>query len=270
MNKDKMWHEIDTKTLSLKKTIKEFETKISGINFKFDSNKCYQENLFELKKSLCELDMRKKDILCFLDKYNKNLLYFNNQKYGSKNYFESYQNERDLVVKNWETYIKSFFDYFKGKIIVVGINDGQEISNFMGNKNKVYGVDISQSALKECKKKRKDIICVKADSANIPFKDETFDSYISLRTLHVTGIKRFESIKEAYRVLKKGGHFLISIPWGSVNHKGHIVKGQYGGSKKDDFEKQKNEFIDYISKTFNNCNLNENKLEFFMWGSKNV
>ncbi len=56
----------------------------------------------------------------------------------------------------------------------------------------------------------------KASAINLPFKDSEFDAVVSNFVFHeVRGVKdRRELIKEALRILKRGGHFSFQDVWG--------------------------------------------------------
>jgi len=74
----------------------------------------------------------------------------------------------------------------------------------------VYGLDISSSSIKLAKKKG--IIARKADlNKGIPFKDNVFDLVFSNQVIeHIYNTDVF--LKESFRVLKKGGYFIVITP----------------------------------------------------------
>jgi ubiquinone/menaquinone biosynthesis C-methylase UbiE len=74
----------------------------------------------------------------------------------------------------------------------------------------VVGLDKSPEAIKFCKKKGFNG-CVLGNVENIDFPAESFDLVSGLDILeHVDDEKR--ALKEFYRVLKKGGHILLTVP----------------------------------------------------------
>lgn len=107
-----------------------------------------------------------------------------------------------------------------------------QIGKFIGNKNNltildigcgtgivikrleeygnVFGIDISSEAISFCRKRGiKNII--KADTTNLPFNDNTFDLITVLDVLeHIKheGV----AISEIYRVLKKNGKAIVTVP----------------------------------------------------------
>jgi SAM-dependent methyltransferase len=76
-------------------------------------------------------------------------------------------------------------------------------------------VDISFTALVECKKKLGDKgIYVLADITDMPFKDGVMDSFISLNTIfHVPKDEQVTAIKELHRVLADGGSGVVVYEW---------------------------------------------------------
>ena len=85
--------------------------------------------------------------------------------------------------------------------------------------NKVYGLDYSLPMLRVAKRKKfGNIYLVRGDALNLPFRKESFDSVvISLGLRHFPDIDK--SLKEVYRVLKKGGtlHILeVGIPKNTI------------------------------------------------------
>ncbi|WP_456342503.1 methyltransferase domain-containing protein [Thermovibrio sp.] len=69
-------------------------------------------------------------------------------------------------------------------------------------------LDIAPEMTKRCREKGRVAVC--GDAERIPFKDESFKTVISNFALQWTQVER--SFREAYRVLKSGGYFLLSIP----------------------------------------------------------
>ena len=53
---------------------------------------------------------------------------------------------------------------------------------------------------------------IPGDCENLPFADEQFETYVSCLCLHLTN-DYHQALKEAYRVLQKGGHFAMAL-WG--------------------------------------------------------
>lgn len=91
-------------------------------------------------------------------------------------------------------------------------------SGFMARaiKQEYIGVDISQRMLVQnpiAIKKNDSLIC--SDAANLPFSNESFDAVFSINLLEHTPQPEIV-IKEAVRVLRKGGNIVMITPNGNI------------------------------------------------------
>ena len=135
--------------------------------------------------------------------------------------------------KSWNVYFKgkdkSHLRYKKrcqfclnklhGRVLDIGCSDGLGCFLLAQKENveEVWGVEIQESVIRKainnlwCQKNCKKVRITKAYSENLPFIDEHFDSIHLGATLeHVYSVEM--TIKEAHRVLKKGGLIAISVP----------------------------------------------------------
>lgn len=98
----------------------------------------------------------------------------------------------------------------KHKILDVGCSGGALIKELKDNGLTVTGCDISQKAIKLCKKKGlKDVVC--CDCTKLPFKNNYFDYVIASDVLeHIKD--DLGTVKEWVRVLKKKGKIIIFVP----------------------------------------------------------
>ena len=138
---------------------------------------------------------------------------------------------RDIIYKLINNYDKN------AKILEIGCASGSllKLLEIKGFKN-IYGIDISEEAIKLCKKKgiRN---CYVMDAVNMKFKDEEFDLIIAADVLE--HIKDHSiALNEWKRVLKKNGKMIVFVPafkflWSDhddINHhyrrysKGELVK----------------------------------------------
>jgi len=103
-----------------------------------------------------------------------------------------------------------------GMILDVGSGPGTlAISMAKANRDsKVYGIDISDDMITIAQRNAQkegiteNIQFIKADIANLPFDDKTFDLIVSTFSLHHWG-RVPEAVKECYRVLRKDGMLCI-------------------------------------------------------------
>lgn len=88
---------------------------------------------------------------------------------------------------------------------------------------KVYGIDISEKAVEECRKKKLKVFKESAEKTH--FKDNFFDALIASDVLEHTSSDS-ATLQEWRRILKPGGHVLLFVPafmhlWSSsdeINH----------------------------------------------------
>ena len=73
----------------------------------------------------------------------------------------------------------------------------------------VVAVDIDHIPLRKFQKKENNIFLVNADAFNCPFKDDRFDSVLAIEVVNSYQLRLF--LKEARRILKKGGSLMITF-----------------------------------------------------------
>lgn len=115
-----------------------------------------------------------------------------------------HKNKRELVF----FFIKQNITDKKNRILDVGCGTGKNIEVF-SKLGECWGIDTSPSAIAFCKKRgiKKTI---KGNIEQIPFSSQSFNVITALDVLeHVDDSK---SLKEIYRVLKKGGVIIATVP----------------------------------------------------------
>jgi len=130
----------------------------------------------------------------------------------------------DKISEKWSKFrtqisptVEEFLKEQKGKVLDIGCGSGRNFIKL--DKQKLYGIDFSEKMLKLAEKKVKEIgikiELKKADSTQIPYKDNYFDAVLCYSLLHCIDSKkdRKKTLKEIYRVLKPNGLTLISS-WG--------------------------------------------------------
>lgn len=98
----------------------------------------------------------------------------------------------------------------KKPVLDIGCGFGEFGGVFFSSQVEV-GIDLDQKEILKAAKTGKYQKTVVADARKLPFKDESFNTVISISTLeHIPN--NFKVFKEAYRVLRPGGHFIFTVP----------------------------------------------------------
>lgn len=105
----------------------------------------------------------------------------------------------------------------KKKILDVGFGSGIVESIyydlFPNSGIKLYGIDFSPKSVLRAKKRFPKGEFKKGSILKIPYKNEMFDTVICLEVMeHVVPSKTFLALSELYRVTKKHGKIIISVP----------------------------------------------------------
>lgn len=124
---------------------------------------------------------------------------------------------KNLLQRYWHnrrfSEVLKFVKPVRGAFLDVGCHSGtftKKILNKIGSK-KIYGVDISPSAIKLIKKRISYGYFQVADGVNLPFKNSFFDVTFCLEALeHVDDA--LAVLKELKRVTKKRGYGIILVP----------------------------------------------------------
>jgi len=113
----------------------------------------------------------------------------------------------------------------EGKILDIGCGGGKTVSVLSKRypKFNIFGIDYSESAVKSTIKRNKqmvnegNIIISKANVSSMPFPDNFFNYITAIRT-HYFWPDLNNDIKEVFRVLSKGGEFLILFELYKTNY----------------------------------------------------
>lgn len=107
----------------------------------------------------------------------------------------------------------SFASNISGKFLDIGFGNA-EVEKIL-QKYKfidIYGIDISSRSVNEAKKTLKGTY-VKAGILRIPFSNQYFELVLALDVFeHLPQEKTFKAFNEVYRVLKKNGLLVVSVP----------------------------------------------------------
>jgi len=196
-------------------------------------------------------------------------------KYGAVSYSQMYIKEREKILGNWENFFTELCQIEKiniaGKIIVLGINDGQEIG-FIESDN-IVGVDISKEAIARGKKLYPHINFINGDLAKPIIKDELIESCISLRTLHLLKTEETEKVFcNAFNFLKEYGKIIVSVPGGFLTKDGEIIFGQRVDNELVDENRSMNDalriYLVMEKSGFIDLRIIDQKIEIFIVGKK--
>lgn len=105
-----------------------------------------------------------------------------------------------------------------GRILEIGCGNGRMIGKFIDpGRHTVFGGDLSLRML-QCAKKRLetvegDVFLIHSDGDALPFKNESFDGVVCVNTIHSIPDRgvALGILREAARVLKPSGHFLLEF-----------------------------------------------------------
>jgi len=94
------------------------------------------------------------------------------------------------------------------RVLDVGCGTGANLLLFNGQ---TVGLDISSKALAFAKRRKKDLLLVQGSAEALPFEEGTFDLVLALDLLeHLPD--DVKGLREMYRVLRKGGTLLVTVP----------------------------------------------------------
>ena len=101
-----------------------------------------------------------------------------------------------------------------GIILDMGCGNGK---NMLLRKDcKAIGFDFCENNVKICKEKKLEVMI--ADIRRVPYRDNAFDTVISVAVLHHVKDNRKDAVKEMLRVLKPGGLLFLQV-WGDIVEK---------------------------------------------------
>jgi ubiquinone/menaquinone biosynthesis C-methylase UbiE len=135
-------------------------------------------------------------------------------EYGSLEFFDVIAHSRYAVTDQWMKRIIDF-DTSKGKrLLEIGHGIGTDLLSFCEGGAEVYGIDFTEEHHRLAKSNfalhGKTGVFKRCDAADIDFPSNYFDYVYSHGVLHHTP-DTVRCISEAFRVLKPGGQFILSL-----------------------------------------------------------
>lgn len=120
--------------------------------------------------------------------------------------------------------LKSCETYLYGRVVDIGCGPGYVVKalSSSGVVEKLYGVDFSSASIKRCRKEIPGGQFFMGDIYHIACADGIFDAVVCMETLeHLESPT--EALRELFRVCRKGGHIIITIPNGALDeYVGHL------------------------------------------------
>ena len=131
--------------------------------------------------------------------------------FGGRFMLKSMNKGHEKLASWGRSYINIENDY---TVLDLGCGGGANIEYFLTKAKKVYGIDHSETSVKMSSEINKEAIesgrceILLKDVNSLPFEDESIDIVTAFETIYFWNDIE-ECFKEIYRVLKKGGQFLI-------------------------------------------------------------
>ena len=158
--------------------------------------------------------------------------------------YSVYDDSADLrsIIPDWnqdlnEVYEFNRFDVGAADVIYVGAGTGRDLPRVCPKSRSLLCVDVSEEMLKLVESHRADASTLPAAAERLRgIEDDSFDLYLSLRVFQSSLLSIRNALREARRVLRRGGLVVISIPDAYVDEHGtenRVVRGLLVGSRID-------------------------------------
>ena len=151
---------------------------------------------------------------------------------NSQESFDQFWSDDDLVGNYLEVGRQEFFKevlaacqpYLRGRVADIGCGSGYIVKALTSSPAvaKIYGVDFSSSSIKRCRADVSEGHFLTGDIYHLACADGVFEVVVCMETLeHLE--HPAEAVQELFRVCKKGGHVIITIPNGALDeYVGHL------------------------------------------------
>lgn len=246
--------------------------KSKGIDYNYRYNLTFHENLLLAQGSTSVFTASSLKEL-----FNNARSFAFDEKYG--NY--DYKNDLRSKYTNWSRPIlklikQKFGNCKKLRLIDVGGNSGEEISEIFGNKvpTSVTLLDLSSSALSKAEKNFPEFKCLQANMEEEYPISESFDICLCLRSIQSTGVSKNDALIQMSNIVKPNGLIIITIPNGYLDENSQVIRGMFD-YKTNDFNISKP--LSLSSKIesklraygFHDTDIMTLETEIMIWGTKN-
>jgi len=147
---------------------------------------------------------------------------------------EKIRREKDLSVDGDQRSSSAIELIEKGnRLLDIGCGEGTLASKALEKYREVYGIDISEDAVRLAKASGVVASCINLNVEPLPYPDNYFDTVTSLDVIeHIFDPANF--VKEIYRVLTPGGNVIISTPnIRKIERIITLIKGRFPGTSFD-------------------------------------
>jgi ubiquinone/menaquinone biosynthesis C-methylase UbiE len=119
-----------------------------------------------------------------------------------------------IRISRYQEFMEVIKKNIQGNCIDIGCGTGLRMKFFIPRVDRLIGIDISETRIKEAKKMHPEINFIISDARKLPFKNQIFDTVLALEVIeHLPNYYDQEVfLQEVKRVLKPGGKFIISTP----------------------------------------------------------
>lgn len=119
-----------------------------------------------------------------------------------------------------------------GLVLEAGCGLGQWVGYFSSKGYRIIGIDYNAPTISQAKSYNPSLSLAAADVRALPFQNESIDTYVSFGVIEHFIEGPDAALKEAYRVLKKGGTALITVPHRNIFT---VIKGPISWLKRYPF-----------------------------------
>lgn len=175
---------------------------------------------------MAEIEMTK-----YYDRLNKRLVFIGKAAEGGywDKHWQSEDFERLLKVRDNRFIISNTRRYLlpDAKIFEGGCGRGDKMYALFSHGYDVYGVDYAKDTVENINRYVPELKVILGDVRKLNFEDGFFDGYWSLGVIEHFYDGYDLILHEAYRVLKKGGYFFVTVPAISWLRRQKVRMGRY-------------------------------------------